>query len=84
MKHTRPVNFGDVASAARLAHKYSVTSVLNEALKRMQDYFPPTLDLWEANAHLRAPTSSSAATRFLPRTIETDSTTTLCGAGTHV
>ncbi|TBU41575.1 hypothetical protein BD309DRAFT_964953 [Dichomitus squalens] len=51
---TRPDDFADLAAAARLAHKYDISRVLNEATARLQQLFPPSFEAWDANAKIRA------------------------------
>ncbi|TBU52445.1 hypothetical protein BD310DRAFT_940235 [Dichomitus squalens] len=54
LKTTRPDDFADLAAAARLAHKYDTSRVLNEATTRLQQLFPPSFEVWDANARIRA------------------------------
>ena len=50
----RVATFSDLASAARLAHKYDMPSILGESEKRMQLLFPTSSQAWNTNASLRA------------------------------
>ena len=43
---------GDIASAARLSHKYDMAEILNEATKRMHPLFPDTFTEWDKNGPL--------------------------------
>ncbi|KAH9945916.1 uncharacterized protein BXZ73DRAFT_95437 [Epithele typhae] len=59
MKSVKPMEFCDLASAARLAHKYSIFSILNQCLEHLEAFFPSTIDDWDKHESLRAPSSRS-------------------------
>ncbi|KAH9940221.1 uncharacterized protein BXZ73DRAFT_43210 [Epithele typhae] len=58
-KAHRPTTFSDLASATRLAHKYTISSVLDQSFERLRTFFPSTLDEWDEHEALRAPSSPS-------------------------
>ena len=43
----------DIASIARLSHKYDMDEIFDETTKRMQPFFLDTFAVWDKNGPLR-------------------------------
>lgn len=54
VKQIRPIHFADLAAAARLAHKYSISFVLEETAIRLRSLFPKDFDVWEKKEEQRS------------------------------